>query len=154
LGSFRKRKEKKRKEKLHNFMDSLHDPKKTFVVICTAMLVMVLTSLVFVFGLADQLRFSPDHLCLLYVKDYRQIDSTWQFDADSSTCGWALFVGSFDIFFAIALGTTHYLFWKRGDSIPRRVLKIITLSIAVWAFISMITAATISGGIGKKILTS
>jgi membrane associated rhomboid family serine protease len=129
-------------------MDSLHDPKKTFAIVLVSMSILILTSFVFVGGLADQLRFSPEHLCLLYVTDYHVEDSTWVFDAQSSACGWALTVGSFDIIFAVCLVAVHYMFWKKGDTIPRQIVKLMAIAMAVWALISMITAATVSGGIG------
>lgn len=128
-------------------------PKNQLLTITVSCALLLLSSFIFVGGIADQLRFGPDSKCLLYINNYHKENNTWVFAAQSAACGWALAFGSLDIIFAVALIALHFLYFKKGDSIPRQTLKILLWALAVWAILSMCIAAVVSGGLGIINLT-
>lgn len=87
----------------------------------------VVASFVFVAGISDQLRFTMDHRCLLFVENYHKViadgNYMYLFDSLSQACNGAVAVGAIGLFCIIAFCGLQIYFNKVQQPMPRKVLK-------------------------------
>lgn len=89
-------------------------------------------SFVSVIGIADQLRFTQDHRCLLFVDNYHKVTDgenyMYLFDSFSQACNGAVSVGSIGLFFMVVFFAVQ-LYFNRAQRTMSKSFVNYTVSI-------------------------
>ncbi|KAH6561677.1 hypothetical protein BASA50_000308 [Batrachochytrium salamandrivorans] len=110
-----------------------------------------ISNAVFTGGISDQAQYGLGGVCLLYVDNYR-FDNTINanvFAAYSNACSIAISVGSFGFLALFLVAVARFwLIWK-AEQPSRRVVFVFAMTASIFAFIYLITASVVSGGLSK-----
>ncbi|KAI8894402.1 hypothetical protein BC833DRAFT_605023 [Globomyces pollinis-pini] len=106
---------------------------------------------IFTGGIADQLQFGPQRICLLYVENYHKDNATnaFVFDSYSPSCGASISMGWIGILLLLAVTGIRFFFIYKKEEPSRNVVMALAGAAAVWTAISFIMAAIVSSGVGK-----
>ncbi|KAJ3048319.1 hypothetical protein HK097_010679, partial [Rhizophlyctis rosea] len=99
-------------------------------------------------GVADQARYGPSNVCLLYVKDYHvSSGDTFSFNATSPACSWVVGFGTITILLTLLLGLTSLFYLLTHQPRSRPVILAFASLATFTTFILFISAAVTSAGI-------
>lgn len=105
--------------------------------------------LVFVVGVQDQLQFGSSR-CLLFVNDYHPIpNGPYVFTATSGACGAAIAIGWIAWLFVVA-ATALLVYYDRRQQQPQKsLLRILLLSSAIMVVLMLIVSSIVSAGLAQ-----
>ncbi|KAI8905614.1 hypothetical protein EDD86DRAFT_211917 [Gorgonomyces haynaldii] len=125
-------------------------PKQQKLIFIGLFLVIFITAVIQVAGIADQGQFGPSRRCLLYVTNYHKEGKTYLFDSTAHACSTVVSAGTIGIFLlAGVIGTHLFYLYKKEENPPPQVTKAFFIGACVWSFVSLVVAGMVSGGIAQ-----
>ncbi|KAJ3281144.1 hypothetical protein HK104_000182 [Borealophlyctis nickersoniae] len=111
-------------------------------------LFLLIVGSIFTGAIADQARYGPSRVCLLYIKDYKlENDNTYSFDAKSPACGYVVGMGAVGIILAAVLGAAALWFQIKGELRARRVILVYAATSTLYTFLVFVAACIATVGI-------
>ncbi|KAJ3416179.1 hypothetical protein HDV05_002824 [Chytridiales sp. JEL 0842] len=103
-------------------------------------------------GIADQARYGPSRICILFIEEYMQDPQNlglYLFSANSSACSGIIGLASAGLLFALLIGSVSLYYIIRSEFRAVRLIFGMALTSALYTVIALIMAAVATAGINR-----
>ncbi|KAJ3113202.1 hypothetical protein HDU96_003636 [Phlyctochytrium bullatum] len=114
--------------------------------------VQLFTSLLTLGGIADQARYGPSNICILFIEDYQMDKSNpgyYLFSANSSACGGIIGLAAIGLVLALAIGGLSLYYIVRAEFRAVRLIFGMAVVAAVFTLLAIVEASIATAGINK-----